>query len=73
MTFSNAPYSEIKARPERVRFLAEIPLEKFKAIEEDLSGLPDWDRYFIMNNPTSWPEGMYEVISRHLSTHLSIA
>ena len=73
MTFSNSPYSDIKTRPERVRFLAEIPIEKFQAIQEDLSNLPDWDRYFIMQNPPSWPDGMYEVITRHLQSQISIA
>lgn len=73
MTFSNAPYSDIKVRPARIRFLAEIPLEKFQAIQQELAGLPDWDRYFIMQNPPTWPEGMYEVISRHLENQISIA
>jgi hypothetical protein len=73
MTFQNTPDSDIKVRPERVRFLAEIPIGTFMAIEGDLQRLPDWDRFFIMKNPVGWPEGMYEVISRHLGETLRIA
>lgn len=73
MTFSNTPQSDIKTRPERVRFLAEIPLEKFRAIQKELGQLPDWDRYFILHNPICWPEGMSEVLSRHLGDQLRLA
>ena len=73
MTFQSTPQSDIKARPDRVRFLAEMPIEKFRAIESDLSRVPDWDRFFIMNNPPSWPDGMYDVLSRHLKDQLHLA
>jgi len=65
MTYQNTPHSNPSERPDRVRFLAEIPIKTFQAIEHQLKHQPDWDRFFIMNNPVAWPDGMYEVISEH--------
>ena len=69
MTFQNTPYSDPSIRPERLRFLAELPLEVYKAIECELSQFPDWDRYFIMHNPVAWPDGMFETIEKHASNY----
>ncbi len=70
MTYQNSVESDIDVRPGRVRFLAEIPISVFTAIEKDLSDVPNWDRYFILKNPPAWPHGMYDVISKHLGNRL---
>lgn len=67
MTFENTFYTDPSVRPGRVRVLAEIPRNVFDAIAGELHTIPDWDRYFIMNNPSGWPMGMFEVISKHLT------
>ena len=72
MTFQSTLESDIATRPERVQFLAEIPLETFMAIEKDLETLPNWDRFFIMKNPVGWPKQMHDVISRHLGDTIGL-
>ncbi|MBU0982704.1 MAG: hypothetical protein KKA42_02470 [candidate division Zixibacteria bacterium] len=70
MTVTDQRITDITDRPQRIRILAEIPLDVFTRITGELPGLPDWDRYFIMNNPIGWPEGMYDVIERNLANLL---
>ena len=69
MTFQNTVNTELAIRPERVRILAEIPLETYKAISQELKATPDWHLYFIKNNPAGWPKGMYPVIERYLGNY----
>jgi hypothetical protein len=66
MTIQNTPYTDIQQRPARIRVLVELPPEEFAAIERNLQHVPDWERYFIMNNPVSWPEGMYAVVQQYV-------
>jgi hypothetical protein len=70
MTFQETVQTDFDMRPQRVAFLAQIPRELFTAISDDLAGVPDWHVYFIKNNPPGWPQGMYEVVSRHLEGQL---
>jgi hypothetical protein len=63
MTFQNTPDSDIKVRPERVRFLAEIPIGTFMAIEGDLQRLPDWDRFFILRECMRSSRGIWARLS----------
>ena len=72
MTFEQTQYSNPTARPERVRILAEIPREVFNAIGAELCDVPDWHVQFIKRNPTGWPEGMFEVIEKHLGDVLEL-
>jgi len=66
MIFEQTPSSDPTSRPARVRFLAEIPLEMFELIKQELHHIPNWDRFFIMNNPVAWPLDMRLVIEQHL-------
>ncbi|MBU0985590.1 MAG: DUF2811 domain-containing protein [candidate division Zixibacteria bacterium] len=68
MTFQNTSQTDPAVRPDRIKFLAEIPITVFRSIENDLRSVPDWDRHFIMSNPVAWPEGMFDVISKHLES-----
>jgi len=70
MTYQNTPQSDPSVRPDRIRFLAEIPIETYHAISHELMHQPDWDRFFIMKNPVAWPDGMFEAIERHTSVSL---
>lgn len=72
MTFANSPTTTISERPARVRFLAEMPLDKYTAIDSALQHQPDWDRFFIFYNPVNWPDGMHEVIEYHLGVDCHI-
>ena len=66
MTYSNTPQTDISQRPDRIKLLAELPRETFEAINRDLGHVPDWERYFIMNNPVSWPSDMRTVMENYL-------
>ncbi len=66
MQVQNNIITDPAARPQRVRLLAEIPIETYRAIDRDLKNVPEWHLYFIKNNPDGWPEGMCEVLKRYL-------
>lgn len=66
MTFQETAYTDVAVRPERVRFLAELPRDLFDRLDNDLQTVPDWDRFFIMNNPPAWPEQMKSVVEHYL-------
>ena len=73
MTFQECATTDVKVRPERVRFLAELPRELYERLDQDLRCVPDWDRYFIMNNPSGWPQEMRMVVEQRLNDKIDIA
>lgn len=73
MTFQENVTTDVKVRPERVRFLAELPRDLFERLDQELKTVPDWDRFFIMNNPSGWPQEMRSVVEHCLHEKLNIA
>lgn len=73
MTFQESVKTDVKVRPERVRFLAELPRDVYEQLNHELHSIPDWDRYFIMNNPVGWPQEMRSVVEHRLQDKIEFA
>ena len=72
MTFQESVTTDVKVRPERVRFLAELPRDVYNQLDTELKSVPDWDRYFIMNNPAGWPQEMRAVVEQRLHDKIDV-
>jgi hypothetical protein len=73
MTFQESITTDVKVRPERVRFLAELPRDLYEQLDTELRTIPDWDRFFIMNNPSGWPQVMRSVVEHCLQDKIEFS